>query len=419
VAADASFRDWAVATALALAIATPSLLGLWYGWPNRGPFTGFIQPGLYAQLMAGELVAPWQTLAAVGATAAASFLVALLGRTRAEAVRTATWVAVGVVLVVLSLHLVTTGNDAIDRMLRYVLRLRTLGYAACWWMLLAAVRYGAAPRAVRWAAIALTAAGVLAGWGHYEALGLRMRQAHAGGRPYQSQSSAAYGALLNDLRDDSGTRTVTIALAYHPKPGFRHPFQRLTHVVRQPALSGHGVELSAVRNDDLVYRPTALPCVELRRQVRAYAVGYVVGHNDRSLRHVTECLGRQHTLRRRDWWAVRTGVGWHNFDARVRGFSHDATWTSLRWQLEPGPQLRRIALPMAATAPWRALTDAGPATLAPGRGRMLTVVVPPGAGEVTLEYAGFRGEWLSVGLSAAALAAAVRFSARRRACRRR
>ncbi len=395
-------RRWLLASLAAAAAGTPTLLGLFHGWGQVGASTGMGQPDVWLLFVRGFLAGPWPTIVAVGLACMAAAAGAPQGRQRRRLLVATALVAL---LAVVSVQNLVLDTPILNRLARFVLRLRTAPYAFALAAMVAVAGWRTMARPALALVVVLTAGGTLASLASQAAWADRLGNEAGWRQKPDSPLALGFEAALDWIAADAGARTVTVALINEPKPRIAHPIQRLTDRLRQPALGGHGLELSSVRNVKLVNRWDRMSCVGVRNHVQRHAIGYILTHDDAPRAFFAECFASQGTVRRGPWSVWRTGTGWDNYAPIVRSFSHDQTWTRLTWRLEPLGSPWDLALPMAATGPWRAtLGGRRTATTAETSDGMLSVHLPAGTTRLALEFEGYAGEWTSVALSAIALA---------------
>ncbi len=396
------------AVAIGTLIAAPTIAGLIVAWDQIGPGSFFGRPHLLHVLLKGALVAPWPMVCVV--LAAAALAVARgrrlphPGSDPSAHIRPAVAFGLGTALAVASLVRLEIGVHTIDRVLFNLLHLRSLPFTFIWFAMLGVAGWTVLRTVEKRALVALTVVGVLVGWGHeYD---YRSRMDCAVPVSEQAPQPGTYAALLEWISADMEEgRTYTMLLEHHiqHRP-YKHPLQRLTLRLRQPVLGGHGGELTTIRNLRLAQDPTSLTCELVRRKLRRYAVGYVIGISPEAKAHFEECIGKPPVWEAEPWWVFKTRYDWTTFAARIEGFSHDPTWTELEWKLGHYPIERAVYLPVADAAPWSATADGRSIDVLRSPGdRVIKLMVPPETERLSLHYEGYPGEWLSVAVSVLAL----------------
>lgn len=396
---DEPLRVWLAGSVVAGLIAAPTIAGILVGWNLVGNSTSFPHPTrLLVRLLAGRVLAPWPTLAAVSVCAVAAAILAP-DDTRNRA-RTALLIGVAFVFVALLDYRV---DGIVGRTLYYMLRLRTLPYALLWLALLAAWGWPRLPRMLRVAIVALTLTGVPTTWEHTARNVTRLSDTMPRHNPGEIALLETFEPTLRWVDEDAGARTATLALVM-PRPVKRAILlRRALEVTGLPMLSGHGLELTSVHNSHLIYHLERLGCPTIQAEIVRYGVGYIVGSELYRRVVLEKCLGREADFMNEAWWVFATGFGWQNFAPIARSFRRNDTWTELSWRLRPQEHETRLVLPVAYTAPWSADINGKHAEISRTSDGLMSVLVPRGSSVLQLRYRAPPGEWVSVAICALGL----------------
>lgn len=395
-----AFKQWGLSSLLALGIACPTILALVQGWGHIGISTFYKAETLeIGQFLSGHALAPWPVLAAI--------LLCLAATVRVDWGKSSTlvWLVACLLLLVVSVHKWEVGVPLLDRVLGSIFFLRTLPYVFVLAGFLALSRWHALPSVVRVAAILLTVAGLL---GPRPILAKAERYVgtsnRSAGKDVRS-SMTDFRTALRWIHWDRKDQTASVVVAA-PRP-LSLWMQAAVHGTGLPMVGGHGGELTHIHNRGLLDRGTRVSCENVRRQIRSYGVGYIVGRDAAHREHLETCLGRGPAFVGRAWWVLATGRSWESTSNLIERFSHDPTWTRLTWTLRPAGTPRKLLLPVAHSGPWTAELDGSVTTIETSTDDMMWVSIPSGARHLQLDYEGYPGEWSSVLLSGLALGAAV------------
>ncbi len=390
--------NWFVSSVIALLIASPTLLTVVQGWGQVGGSTSYgALDDPIRRLVSGTLVAPWPTLAAIGLCVG----FALFTTRDIERKRFAVWCGVGLLLLALSVHKWTIDVPAVDRVMVSMVYLRTLPFAFVWMALLGVAMWQRLPSLARGLVVAFSAAGIVSAWPMQTAPAERIRSTWNEDWSDKDMSVDDYRSALDWISSDVGDQVATLAISV-PRPHARALLAAIEQL-RLPLIGGHGSELASVHNGRLVENVAELPCENLRRQTRDYAVGYMVGVDGDEATHVEECLGSPPDAQYGDWWVFATGHRWGTIAGGAISFAKNDTWTELSWRFQKRPRPTRVRLPVANSAPWTAEIDGTPIEISSTADRMMTVTIPAGGKQLRLRYVGYAGEWGSVALALAAL----------------
>jgi hypothetical protein len=355
----------------------------------------------------GRLIGPWPALAAMLATAiAAAALPPPPGR-----LRRLLFLAVGLLLAAVALQRLAFDADGLTRMAR-MLRLRTLPFAFVFFAIVGAASWPRLPAVLRLAVIGLTLCGVPLTWTEDRNATRFVGQPFEAG-PAPSARAVVFDEALEWIARDVELDTATILLV-EPTPRSNREIQRLVDRLRQPALGGHGIELSSTLNMELVRSPSRLSCEVTVRRLRDYAVGYILSYREAAERsHFSACLQARPVWEKDDWWIVRTPWRWHSYHAAVTGFDRNATWTALTWTLAPPQRALVLPLPMARAGWWTAAVDGKEVAIGEAQDGTMRVRLAAGSRMLALRYRTPPGEWGTVLLGAVALVVSVRRVRRR------
>jgi len=389
---------WFMSSVIALLIASPTLLTAVQGWGQVGSSTSFgaLDDPIW-RLVSGTLVAPWPTLLAI----ILCIGIAVFRTPGTERKRFAVWCGVGSLLVAVSVHKWTIDVPAIDRVMVSMIYLRTLPFAFVWTALLGVAMWNRLPSLARGVVVAFTVAGIVGAWPMQKAPAERIRSTWEEDWSAKDLSVEDYRSALDWVASDVDDQVTTLAISA-PRPHARALVAAI-ELLRLPLIGGHGAELASVHNGRLVENVVDLPCENLRRQTRDYAVGYMVGVDGEDARHVEECLGNPPAAQYGDWWVFATGYRWGTIAGGAISFVKNETWTELSWRFQKRPSPARVRLPVANSAPWTAEVDGTPVAISSTADRMMTVTIPAGAKQLKLRYDGYAGEWASVALALTAL----------------
>lgn len=396
-------RTWITSSILAALIASPTAIGLFQGWNQVGSPTAYGPVAdLSARLLSGRLLAPWPTVVAMCVCLAAATIAAR----KNDALRFSVWLLIGLLLCMVSLVKWDVEFPLLERLLNSMLYLRTLSFAFVWMALLALSRWDRIQRPVQALIVAFSVAGIVQAWPVQASLARQIGSSWQGSGRAELSDTWDYHRALDWIDADVGKQTATLAIVA-PRGPVGHRLFAATHRTQLPILGGHGMELTRVRNVDVAERTVETPCRTIRRQVRHFAVGYVVGGTEDGREHLEECLRIAPSFTQGNWWVLATGKRWGSTPRAVAGFGHDATWTQLEWELQPTGSERRIRLPVANVAPWEARVDGKVVVIESTDDHMMRVTAPVGGKTLRLRYAGYAGEWWSVGVALVAMGFAV------------
>ncbi|MFN2426464.1 MAG: hypothetical protein ABR587_15360 [Candidatus Binatia bacterium] len=407
----ASMRAWLAGSVVAALISSPTSIALIQGWDQVGGSTGFGQGAdLYSMLMRGKLLAPLPTLAAICVCFAATAVVGV--RVEGERARFAVWTAIAVVFFAGAFGRAESGLALWDRIQNSMLYLRTFSFAFVWTSILAVSSWKQFPKAVRLIAVLLSLWGVADGWSVLEHTGSRLRSRLR--EAARSDLLQDYERALEWIENDAAGWTTTLAIC-KPRTSMAPLLLAAVKVTGLPLLGGHGVELTAARNVEIVNRNHPPSCNKVRQAVDRYVVGYIVGATSDQREHFEDCLDLSTVFVQGDWWIIATGKTWNSHPQGVIGFAHNSTWTELKWSLADKPEELVLRLPMANTAPWSARIDGHDVPIESTDDLMMQVKVPPNAETLELAYLAYGGEWSSTALAGLTLLIASRRARRRRA----
>lgn len=393
-------RSWCADSAVAALIACPTLVGLVLGWGQLGGSTSFQHPpNMTAAFLRGLLVGPSSTVFVIVAGAVAGVAFARPG----SRVRLAVALGLGIALTLLGLQNLDLGVGVPGRILRFVLRLRTLPYAYIWLAVIAVAGWAAMGQRTRGALAVATAAAVVFGWAHDVRFSHQIGTVFPRGAQWRPIEEAHYLDTLRWVDRRVGKETTTVAVVVAPGMALARPMRQVVEALELPALGGHGIELTDVRNARLLIKPEHLTCKQTRRFIHEYVVGFVMGKNATQRDHYERCLERTPDFERGLWWAYDTGRRWQSFVAQSYGFTHDPTWTVLTWHLQQRDRPATVRLPLANTAPWAAYVDNTRVAIGTTYDSMMSIDIPAGTRRLLLAYVGPPGEWASVAIAALGL----------------
>lgn len=393
-------RDWLLSSALAATIGLPTAVGLVQGWGDIGAATTFAEMSQpWIRLLNGTLLVPQPTLVAICVCLFTSLFVAPPDERKKYRLL---WCPLGFFLFVLSIHRWNVGVPLLDRILGTMLYIRTFPFAYAWIAVVAISCWQRFPSMIRLAVVVLSLASIVIpphdGRAVTKSIGGAWRGSTA---KHSAKSVTAYRSVLKSIRSELGDTTATLAIAV-PRPRAQWLAEALVRG-KQPLIGGHGIELTSVNNDSLLTRTLKLPCRTLRRQIRDYAIGYVVGIHAEQRARLESCFHRTARFVEGRWWAIATNQRWSTTPLGATGFRHDRTWTNLEWNLRSAIGNTPMRLPMARNSQWLAEVDGKSVAIEITADKMLQVTVPPGGKLLRLHYAGYPGEWATVVVSISAL----------------